>query len=247
MAIWLAIILGLVQGLTEFLPVSSSGHLLMFQKWFGLSADMLMFNIVLHLATLAAVVVVFRKKIWQLIKKPLNKTNLYLLIATAITCTMVVLFKNWVDALMTHRILPITFLITAILLILATFIKPRNTQSAKLPILTGLAQGIAVIPGISRSGATITAALAAGTSREKAAEFSFLMSIPIILASFVYELISNTSGLSTLSPLPLIFGFIAAMAAGIFAIKFMLRIVKNVKLYWFSIYLAILAILLIFI
>lgn len=241
--------LGLVQGLTEFLPVSSSGHLLMMQKLFGLKDVPLLFDIILHMATLFAVLIVFRKKILELIKKPFCKTNYCLLIATVISCAMVVIFNQLFDLTREYKILPITFLVTAIVLFAVTMLPKKEGEiEYKTGIAAGIAQGIAaVIPGVSRSGSTITASLATGVGREKAAEFAFLMSIPIIVASFVYELISSPEAISAVPLLPLCFGLAAALAAGIFAIKFMLKLVKNIKLYWFSIYLVIISVILMFV
>ena len=245
----MAILLGLIQGLTEFLPISSSGHLLLAQRIFSMPTDMLMFDIILHLATLCAVVIVFRKKIWQLICHPFCKTNYCLLIATVITCTIVLLFKDQIDKTLTYKILPFTFMITAIVLFTTSLISPKNATEIgyKTGIIAGLTQGIAVIPGISRSGSTIAAALLTGTRRQDAAEFAFLMSIPIIIASFLFELISSPTSALSISPIPLSFGFITALISGILAIKFMLKIVKSIKLYWFSLYLVILSIILLFI
>jgi len=251
MAIWVAIVLGLVQGLTEFLPVSSSGHLLLFQRFFGLDDSPLLFDIILHIATLCAVIVVFRKKIWQLIRNPFQKTNYCLLIATAITCTMVLVvhLAGWTDAMRDYRILPITFLVTAIVLFAVTMLprKKEGSPGYKTGIIAGIAQGIAIIPGISRSGSTIAASLATGVKREEAAEFAFLMSIPIIVASFVFEIISSPGDIALMSFWPIAFGFIAALVSGIFAIKIMLKIVQKIKLYWFSIYLVILSVVLMFV
>jgi len=250
MEIWVAIVLGLVQGLTEFLPVSSSGHLLLFQKLFAIEDSPLLFDIILHIATLTAVIIVFHKKIWQLIRKPFQKTTYCLLIATAITCAMVLVvhFAGWTDAMRNYKILPITFLITAIILFAVTFLpKKENSVGYKTGIIAGIAQGIAVIPGISRSGATIAASLATGVKREEAAEFAFLMSIPIIIASFVFEIISSPGDIAVMSFWPIAFGFVAALLSGILAIKIMLKIVQKIKLYWFSVYLVVLSIILIFV
>ena len=239
MTILMAIFLGAVQGLTEFLPVSSSGHLLMFQHFFGVPHNLL-FDIMLHVATLCAVVWVFRQKIFGLVRKPLNKTNLCLLIATAITCTMVLAY----NPVMSVNILPITFLITAIVLFATTLI-PKGTRThatAKSSAFIGFVQGIAVLPGISRSGSTIAAGLFTGTDRKSAAEFAFLMSIPIIIASLLFTLISNPTSTETLDFVPLIFGFITALFVGIFAIKFMLHVVQNIKLHYFSFYLVALSV-----
>jgi len=251
MSIITAIFLGLVQGLTEFLPVSSSGHLILFQHIFGLPENMLMFNIILHIATLCAVVIVFRKKIWQLVRHPLNKTNLYLVLSTAMTCAFVVAFKDAIDATFTYKILPITFIVTAILLYIATMFanrprKVRDKVSLPTAIVVGLAQGIAVIPGLSRSGVTISTMLLTGTKRETAAEFSFLMSIPIIIASFLYELLTAHDGFQ-IEILPTAVAFVAALLSGILAIKFMLHLIQAVKLQWFSFYLVALALACVFI
>lgn len=260
MAIWIAILLGLVQGLTEFLPVSSSGHLLMFQRFFKLDDVPLLFDIILHVATLCAVVIVFRKKIWELICKPFCKMTYCLVITTAISCALVLIFNQLFDLTRSYKILPITFLSTAIILF-ATTLFPKKERGKdnkedgkessveyKTGIVAGVAQGVAaVIPGISRSGSTIAASLATGVKREEAAEFAFLMSIPIIIASFVFELISSPDAISAVQVWPLLFGFVTAMIAGIFAINVMLKIVKNIKLYWFSIYLVVLSVVLMFV
>jgi undecaprenyl-diphosphatase len=247
MSILLALFLGIVQGLTEFLPVSSSGHLILFQHLFGLPEDMLMFNIILHVATLLAVVICFHKKIWQLVRRPFNKTNAYLIIATAVTCTLVVLFKDFIDSTFTYKVLPFTFMVTAVVLVIASIAK-QSQGSVRAPsaLLVGLTQFIAVIPGISRSGTTISTLLATGVKREDAAEFSFLMSIPIIIASFAYELL-NVNGNVAVDVLPTAVAFIAALVSGVLAIKFMLGIIRRAGLYWFSIYLIALSLFCLFI
>ena len=247
MSILLALFLGIIQGLTEFLPVSSSGHLILFQHLFSLPNDMILFDIILHIATLCAVLIVFRKKIWQLIIHPFNKVNAYLLISTAITCTFVLLFKDLVDKMFTYKILPFAFLFTAIILFSTSFIKSSTrevgfTSSA----IVGFTQFIATVPGISRSGTTISTLLLSGVKKEDAAEFSFLMSIPIIIASFLYELI-DVKSTAHIYLLPTSAAFIAALICGIVSIKFMLGIIKKVKLHWFSLYLVILALVCLFV
>ena len=220
---------------------------MMFQRLLGMPENMLLFNIILHVATLCAVVIVFRKKIWQLVRHPFNKTNLYLLIATAITCALVIVFKDLIDRTFTYRILPVTFIVTAIVLFGVTLIKPKEKDIGYTSsIISGLAQGIAVIPGLSRSGLTISANLAVGIKREAAAEFSFLMSIPIIIASLLYELVGSRGETMTLDILPTAIAFVIALVSGVFAIKFMLHIVKRVKLYWFSLYLILIAVVCLF-
>ena len=158
------------------------------------------------------------------------------------------LFKDFIDRTFTANVLPVTFFITAIVLFGTGFLSREGGEvTKKSAIATGLAQGVAVVPGFSRSGFTISTALAAGVKREAAAEFSFLMSIPIIIAALVYELMSGGGTLAGVGFGSLVVAFFAALVSGIFAIKFMLKIVKNVKLYWFSIYLIVLALVTVFI
>ena len=250
MSVILALFLGLVQGLTEFLPVSSSGHLMLFQHLFSLPENMLLFNIILHLATLGAVVVVFRRRIWQLVRHPFNKTNLCLLITTAITCLFVVLFNDFVEKTMTYKVLPFTFMVTAVLLFVTTICakkgaRPEKHITFKSAVATGLAQSVAIMPGISRSGSTIAVALLTGTERARAAEFSFLMSIPVIVASFVYEIIKS-GGEVQFQFAPTAVAFIAAFLSGIFAIRVMLAVVARVKLHWFGVYLVVLSVVCLF-
>ena len=243
----MALFLGILQGITEFLPVSSSGHLILAQHIFNMPDNMLLFNIILHIATLCAVIFVFHKKILQLIRKPFCKINLCLLLSTVITCAFVILFKDFIDSTFTPKVLPFTFLITAIVLYSTTFFKPKYPDVGyPSAAAVGFTQFIAVIPGLSRSGVTISTMLASGVKRETAAEYSFLMSIPIIIASFVYELL-NVGGNIAIDIVPTMVAFIAALASGILAIKFMLKIIKNVKLHWFSLYLVILSIVCLFI
>lgn len=243
-AIWAAVLLGLVQGLTEFLPVSSSGHLMLFQRIIGLPDNMLLFDILLHVATLAAVCIVFRRKLWDLITHPLCKTNICLVIATAISCALVLVFKGLIDKV-TYRALPFTFLITAVILLGITFYKPKATVpdvTYKTAIFAGVMQGAAGFAGISRSGSTIAGAVLSGVDRRAAAEFSFILSIPIIIASFVFELISTGGGgLGNVGFWAIFLGCLTAFGSGLLAVKFMIKLIENVKLYWFSIYLGVLS------
>jgi undecaprenyl-diphosphatase len=245
-----ALFLGIIQGLTEFLPVSSSGHLMVAQKWFGLpdAEEMLLFDIILHLATLFAVVLVFRKKIWELLRHPLCKTNYCLVLATVISCALVLILNPFLGEI-GYSVLPWLFLVTAAILLAAHFLtkyvpafpgsEPRYWQAA----LMGAVQGLAVLPGISRSGSTLAAGLASRMKREAAAEFSFLLSIPIIIASFVFSLISGGGDAISFNWVHVLVGGAGAFVCGLIAIKFMLAAIKHVQLYWFSIYLVILAIL----
>jgi undecaprenyl-diphosphatase len=236
MSILIMAFLGLVQGFTEFLPVSSSGHLILFQHLFGHSGDNLLFNIILHIATLCAVCIVFRKTLWRTCRHPFNKMNLCIIITTAVTSLLVVLFKDIIDKTFSYKILPFSFMATAIVLYLPTLLHAgKSAAGIKSAVIVGVAQAIAVVPGLSRSGTTISTLVASGVERGRAGEYSFLMSIPIIIASFVYEMLSGTVGKIEFAPTAV--AFVAALIGGIIAIKFTLKIIKNAKLHYFSYYL----------
>lgn len=243
MSVLLIILLGIVQGLTEFLPVSSSGHLVLLEKVFNIQGDLVLLNIFLHLGTLLAVLVYYRREVWNLIKHPLSKEVLHLGVATVPTVLMVILFKDLVDKAIGGNYLVVGFMITAFLLVLVSLTyKKTGNINYKTAIVMGIAQGIAVVPGISRSGSTLAAGLLCGKDKEECANFSFLMSIPIILASLVYELIGLGGGAIVGVPWwQVIIGMVFAFLFGLIAIKVMLNAVKKIKLYYFSIYLVILS------
>lgn len=247
--IFFVIILALVQGLTEFLPVSSSGHLVLLNKFFGIGNDFLLLSIILHVATLFSVFIVLRKEIFAILKDPFGKQTQKLLFATIPTVLIVLLFKGFIDTTFDGRFLPFCFMLTAVLLVVSEIIskKAQNKQkdiSKSMALFMGVAQGIAVLPGISRSGATICAGLIQKGKREEVTHFSFLMSIPIILASLALEIYEYaTAGQAlTLAWYEIAIGFIVAFISGIFAMKFMINIVKKHSLIWFAIYLFVLSI-----
>lgn len=253
MTILQAIILGAIQGLAEFLPISSSGHLAIAEYFFKQEDLPILFDILLHLATLAAVCTVFAKKIGRLFcvlgrwctrkSKPEDSADLKMIlaiiIATAITGIFGIVLKNWVKNI-DVRIIPIFFIVTGIVLILSSYIKPKKklkTPSLISALIVGAAQGIGVIPGISRSGSTISASLFTGIDRETAGEFSFLLSIPAILAAFILEVKSADTLLAGASPSALLAGMITAFVVGFFSLKFLLGLVKKGKLMYFAFYL----------
>ncbi len=262
MEIWQAVILGLVQGLTEFLPVSSSGHVAFFQGVFGISENdiALFFTIILHLGTLVAVCVVFWRDILGLFKKPF-KTLGFLVLASIPAAIAGVVFEvlNLDEILLSPQymgiILCVFFLLTATLLFVTeTVVKRRQNELPlcfKTVIPMGVAQAFAVLPGISRSGSTICAGTLAGCKSEEVAKFSFIMSIPVILGSFIIELFlglrsgeiqeSFVSGGATLG-WSIALGFIISALAGLFAIKVMLKIIKKANYKWFSLYLVLMSI-----
>ena len=240
MKIWEGIILGLVQGLTEFLPVSSSGHLFLLEK-LGVGNESLFFNVCMHLGTLLSVLIVMRKKWLPLVRKPLQKTNLCVLVSCLPTVGFALLFKTLAPALLEGQFLALGFMITAVFLFCAEKLHfdRKRTLSVKTSILSGVFQGIAVLPGVSRSGATITALTLVGVDKKESADFSFLMSIPVILGSAILEIVPLVSGEFTLATgdvLPLILGTVTAFLSGCFAIKFFLKIVATKSLLPFSIY-----------
>lgn len=251
MSVLIAILLGLVQGITEFLPVSSSGHLTLVSKIFGVQNGVAFISVMLHFATLFAVIFAFKKYIWEMIKNPFLKEAVNIYIATIPTVLIVLFYKTYLDNFFTNsKLLPFGFLTTAVLLLLTFLMAGNKTQKKekiiekKSAFLMGFAQGFAVLPGISRSGATICTGLLSGEKREETTRFSFIMSIPIIIASVIYELITeDISAIANVDMIaPLIFAFITSFIIGLVSIKFMLKIMKNAKYYWFSIYLFILAI-----
>ena len=240
MTILVSFILGLVQGLTEYLPVSSSGHLVLFQRWFNLKGDLIFFDLLLHVATLLAVLIVMRKQVISLIKRPFSREALMLYVACVPTFILALIFKPLAENAFSGSFLPLCFLITAVLLFACekiskhTSVKPFNFKHA---LLMGTAQGLALFPGISRSGSTMCAGLIGGASREDVASFSFLLSIPIIVASFVLELGGVAKAGIVVSFWPAFVGFITAFISGMASIKIMLGAVKKSKLWCFSLYL----------
>lgn len=253
MTIWIAIVLGLVQGLTEFLPVSSSGHLTFFELVFGFGEGSVFYNIVLHMATLIALIIVMWKDIVWLIKNPLSKQSLYLLLSTLITGIIGLAIDLLIGASGNLLIIAIGFIATAILLIvLNNYIKKQknigNQVGLKQAIVVGIVQGIAVLPGLSRSGSTLASGVISGASQENSAKYSFLLSIPIIIFGTIYEIYKGAKygfGFSSQDILPMIVGFIVAFVSAILTLKLMFKLIKKNKWLWFSLYLVVFAILII--
>lgn len=227
--------------MTEFLPISSSGHIVLFGSMFNLD-NLLLISVVAHVGTLFAVLYCYRKQIFTLIRHPFNKTNLNLIIATVPTVILVLLFNAFFEDSFSTKTLVWGFLISAVLLFIADMkkesFKPVNKRSA---LYMGLSQGLALLPGISRSGATLVCGLLVGVEKNQALDFSFLMSIPIIIASAVYESIKLFSAQITINWLGIFIVMITSFIFGILSIKIMLKLVKKNKLYFFSIYLIVLS------
>ena len=246
---WLeAFILGLVQGLTEFLPVSSSGHLELGKYLLGINAEKsLLFTVVVHGATVLSTVVIFWKDIWSLLKGLFrferNEETLYVLklIVSMIPVTIIGLFfMDEVEQFFTGNIVFVgsMLLVTSVLLGLTMVVKTgaRNIGFADAFII-GIAQAFAVLPGVSRSGATISTGLMIGNKKELITRFSFLMVlIPIIGANVRSMIGEGVSAETSIGLLPLAVGFVAAFLSGLFACKWMIKIVNKGKLIYFAIY-----------
>ena len=251
-----AIILGLIQGLTEFLPVSSSGHLAIGKHLFGVEPD-LSFDIAVHAATVLATIVVFRKEILQLLQglfkfKYNDETKYICMILVSMIPVFVVgmFFKDYVEALFGSGLLVVgcALLVTAALLFFSE--RRKKSQDAanagdvtyKSAFWMGLAQAVAVIPGLSRSGSTIATGLICGVDKSKVARFSFLMVLVPILGEAFLDLVGGDAASGTIGGLQLALGFVAAFISGLFACKVMISIVRKAELKWFALYCVIAAI-----
>jgi len=240
-----AIILGLIQGLSEFLPVSSSGHLLVFHHIFGITGeDNMTFIIVLNMGSLIPLLWVFRKDVWALMRNPFQKMTGLLLVATLPLIIVTILFQDFIEEMfqLVH-FLPIGFVITGVILLLSDKFSQGKRDIKELrfidAILVGLAQACAIFPGLTRSGSTITASLARGLDRESAAKFSFLMSIPTAFGAIALRIGHVFSGRILLDDLNFVnlgAGFITAAVSGYLAINFMLSLIKKAKLKYFALY-----------
>lgn len=267
---WQAILLGIVQGLTEFLPVSSSGHLMIARELFGVEAEgFLDFTVMVHFGTVLSTVVIFWGVIWNLLKGLLkfrynDETDYVCKIIISMIPVFVVgmFFKDNVEALFGDSLatVAVCLLVTAALLLLSDMDVPaiirrksgkvaesdhRNGISYLQAFIVGLGQAVAVAPGLSRSGTTIATGLITGVKRSVMAEFSFLMVLVPILGEQLLDLVDGISGEAELASgvgtLPLLLGFISAFVSGLFACKVMVALVKKSKLRWFAVYCAVVA------
>jgi len=264
MNIFHAVLLGIIQGLTEFLPVSSSGHLVLFQKIFGISEPALLFDTMLHVGTLAAVIAVLWKDIWAILRKINQPLTLYLIIATIPTVIAVLIFRKSLEkAFETGHFLGFAFLMTSALLIGAELLAKRGATHGKTAknaatvgwldaLVIGIMQAVAIIPGVSRSGATLSGALSRRLNRDFAARFSFLLSIPAILGAVVFQLKDLVKGDTGTADVPMtggigttamIAGTISAAVVGFFAVRLMLKIVREKSLWGFAVYTGVLGVL----
>ena len=249
-----AILLGLVQGLTEFLPVSSSGHLTIGREILGVEAsDDLVFEVVVHAATVLATIVVFRKQIWKLLCglfkfKYNDETDYVFKICVSMIPIFIVgvFFKDWVESLFSSLlVVGIALMVTACLLFFSDRFAAGRKADAPVArggisylqaFIIGLGQAFAVVPGLSRSGTTISTGLLCGVRREDVAQFSFLMVLVPILGEALLDLVGGDMAASSVGGGALLLGFVAAFISGVFACKVMISIVKKAKLKWFALY-----------
>ncbi len=249
MSVFESLILGIIQGLTEFLPISSSGHLELGKAIFGSEAigqESLFLTLVLHLGTALSTLVVFRKDIMDLlkgifsIKKNDSHTFMLKIIISMIPAVIVGLFfEKQISALFDKNLFLVgsMLLLTGIILFWAERVpKTIGEVSNQKALLIGLIQAIAILPGISRSGSTIAGALIIGIDREKAARFSFLMVLPLIFGSIAKSLIDFKGVPEQFETIPIVLGFFASFITGIFACKWMIGLVKKSQLIYFSFY-----------
>lgn len=256
----IAAFLGLVQGLCEFLPVSSSGHLALFSTLtnnVGAEFGTPFFTVMLHVATLIAVLIVYREQVLAILRHPIQPLTLYLIIATLPTVAVALILKKW-DALDKwldeNNLLGVCFLLTAIILTVSELMSRRRkaTKSIKTmrwtdALVIGGMQAVGVLPGVSRSGATIAGALGMRLDRKSAADFSFLLSIPAILGGLVlelYKLVKEPAALDLTFSFgaALILAMLVAAISGYFAVRFMIRLITKKGLFVFAIYTAVLGI-----
>jgi len=256
-----SLVLGIIQGLTEFLPVSSSGHLVIFQHLFGISSNDIAFEIVVHLGTLMSVFVVYYSDIMQMIKsffggiakpKVSYETDYHFKLAILIILGTIpaviagLFFKDFFESIFHNtKLVGVTLMITAGILFSTKFFTNGGKKlKAGNSFLIGIGQALAIFPGISRSGTTISTSLILGISKEEAAKYSFLLSIPAILGAAVLELKDFVgTGIDMHQLGILVTGFLGSFIVGYFAIRFLLSLIQKGKFHWFAPYCLLLSIL----
>lgn len=247
-----AIVLGIIQGLTEFLPVSSSGHLELAKTILGdnsVPEESLAFTVVLHFATALSTLVIFRKEVFQIFKglfqfqwNEETQFSVKIIVSMIPTAFIGLYFEEELASLFGGQVLLVGFMlfITALLLLLADKAKDTTKNVTFFnALVVGVSQAIAVMPGISRSGATISTSVLLGIDRTKAARFSFLMVVPLIVGKVIKDLAGGEIHFSSAETFPLVIGFFAAFISGLLACKWMIALVKKSKLTYFSVYCAV--------
>ena len=244
---WQALILGIVQGLGEFLPISSSGHLVLTRAILGIDGNFMLFDMLLHVGTVLAIFTVFFKELLALFKPPF-KTIGHILLASVPAFVVGVLLNSQIEALFAGaKYICFFFLFTAALMLATEILGKRLYKEPKpftwkTALAMGVMQGVAVFPGISRSGSTLFGGTVAGGKREEVARFSFFMSIPVILGGTLLEIFDLGDGMSV-DWWCILIGMAAAFSSGLFAVKLMLRLIAKANYKWFSLYLLVVAVL----
>lgn len=265
-----SIILGVVQGLTEFLPISSSGHLVLFQNLLGYKEPEILFDVALHCGTLLAVLIYFRadlkgmvaesmsfiidlskkeRSIKSIHENPHVSLTFWIIIGTIPTALIGFTFKSPLESLFgSVTLVGVALIITGLILAVTRFVPTGNSKrervGLKTSIAVGIAQGLAIIPGISRSGSTIATGLICGMDRDLAARFSFLLSIPAILGAVLLQVVSGDFSRVGLAPLTL--GFISSALIGLLALKILMALVRKGNFFYFAPYCWVVGILIIF-
>ncbi len=242
MNLFYAFIMGIIQGITEFLPVSSSGHLVLFSRLTGIEPS-LTFDLALHVATALAVIIFCRKELFSVIKKPLSPLSIALAVATLVSAAMVFLLRGKAEnAFSSSATLPLFFTITAALLLSSVLIRRKSLTSTPTvfqAIIVGAAQGLAVFPGLSRSGTTFFAGNSVGIENKSNASFCFLLSVPIIIGSAAVSAFEGS--FSYVTPSYLAVGFFAAFISGLLSLKAIKSVFANKSLLPFVVYLCLLS------
>ena len=249
MNIFQAIILGIVQGITEFLPISSSGHLIVLQRVFGMEEPAFTFDIIVHFGTLIAIIVYFRADIVAIIKNPFGRLTWLLVVGTIPAVIAGFFLRNIIETQFRTGIwLAAAFTLTGVLMVLADRFTTGTKEERDITwfdaLFIGCCQALALPPGISRSGTTITGGLTRGLNRETAARYSFLLAMIAIAGASVLEtvdVIRDGTRATNIGVAPLVAGFVVSAVVGYLCIKLLLKLIKACKLRYFSIYLWILA------
>ncbi len=238
--LWQVVVLGFLQGLTEFLPVSSSGHLVVAQQWMGIdSPDLMLYDVFFHAGTLVAVLFYFRRDIWQLtryIHQPDNRRLLlWIVVGSVPTALMGLLAKDWIEGLFSStQAAAAGLLVTAVFLLLSTRLRVTKPPMWLAALLIGVIQGVAMIPGISRSGSTISLALILSLGYVFAFRFSFLLSIPAVGGAFLLELMQLEG--TPESWLTVAVGTVVAAVFGLCALWLLEKVMKKNRLHYFAVY-----------
>lgn len=245
MDIWQAIILGLTQGIAEFLPISSSGHLILVRRLMGIEGEYLFFDVMMHVGTLFAIFVAFFKDILALFKPPFKTIGL-IIVASVPAAIVGFLCNDLIGGIFsTGKYLCFFLMATAVLMLVTELVSKKRTETKPLGLKTaiamGLMQGVGVFPGISRSGSTIFGGVVSGGDRKEVAKFSFFMSVPVILGSAVLELFDVS--FAAVEWGCVIAGMLTAFISGLAAIKLMMKVIEKANYKWFGLYLAVISVL----